>query len=89
MSHFTEERILISSRSCLPVTTTVAVVPAGQCSLAGCRDEYVPEHVAPNVPFKVRVDGRHPFVVTRAAGIVTPAATLSTVPFSTLLLPSG
>ncbi len=86
MGHFTEERSWLSSRSCLPVTTTVAVVPEARCSLAGCRDEYEPEHVAPTHPFKVRVDGRHPFVVTRAAALVTPAATLSTVPFSTLLL---
>ncbi len=85
MGHFTEDESWLSSRSCLPVTTTVAVVPQARCSLAGCRDEYEPEHVAQTHPFKVRVDGRHPFVVTRVLALVTPAATLSTVPFSTLL----
>ncbi len=52
MSHFTEERILTFVAICLPVTTTVAVVPAGQMFSCCCRDEYVPEHVAPNVPIQ-------------------------------------
>ncbi len=52
MSHFTEERILTFVAILFAVTTTVAVVPAGQMFSCWLSSEYVPEHVAPNVPIQ-------------------------------------